>query len=220
VEVFVKKKTPLVSVIVPSFKEGISVEKNLTPLQRDPRIEVIVVDAQKVGRANRAYQMNHGARQARAELLVFLHADTKISRNDLYELFKTLEKGPEIVGGAFRFALDAGSWKARLIEIGVLLREWAFDLPYGDQAIFVRRSVFRKIGGYPEAPLLEDVLLIQKMKEKGKLLFFPKKAVTSARRWERHGYLKTTLVNWATMAFWKAGVSTRHLQLLREKAFA
>lgn len=216
-EIFVNK--PRISVIVPSLGDGAQIRRNLTTLRKDPAIEVIVVEAERVGRANRAYQMNVGARQARAGVFVFLHADTKIERQDLHELHGILKKNPDIAGGAFRFALDAPSWKARLIEFGVLLRERAFDLPYGDQAIFVRRSVFRKIGGYPVVPLLEDVLLIQKMKDKGKLLFFPKKAVTSVRRWKREGYLKTTLVNWATMILWRFGVSAKDLKLLREKAF-
>jgi cellulose synthase/poly-beta-1,6-N-acetylglucosamine synthase-like glycosyltransferase len=217
----VKKSKPKISVIIPSLGDSAHTRKNLVALRKDPEIEVIVVEAERVGRANRAYQMNLGASASggRTELLVFLHADTRIERKDLHELLRILKKDPELVGGAFHFALDADSWKARLIEIGVRLREWAFDLPYGDQAIFVRRAIFRKIGGYPVVPLLEDVLLIQKMKEKGKLLFFPKKAVTSARRWEREGYLKTTLVNWATMILWRFGVSARDLRLLREKAF-
>ena len=136
------------------------------------------------------------------------------------ELYKFLKKKPEVVGGAFRFALDANHLKARVVEFGVLLRELIFQLPYGDQGIFVRRKTFREVGGYPDVPLLEDVLLIQKMKEKGRLYLSPRKAVTSARRWEKHGYLKTTFVNWATMILWRLGVSLNTLQNLRGRAFS
>lgn len=217
-----KKKSPLVSVIVPSFKEGTAVGKNLAPLQRDPRIEVIVIDAEKAGRANRAYQMNLGASASggRAQTLVFLHVDTKIRPEDLWIIHQKLQGDPTIVGGAFRFALDENHLKARVVEFGVLLRELIFQLPYGDQGIFVRRKTFREVGGYPDVPLLEDVLLIQKIKEKGRLYLSPRKAVTSARRWERHGYFKTTLVNWATMILWRLGISLNTLQNLRGRAFS
>jgi hypothetical protein len=84
----------------------------------------------------------------------------------------------------------------------------------------VRRKVFEQIGGYPEVSLLEDVLLIEKMKSRGRLYLAPGKAVTSARRWERHGYLKTTLANWGTMILWKAGLSLESLRAVREKVLS
>lgn len=215
-----KRVRPLVSVIVPSMKDGATLKKNLSSLRRDPRIEVIVVEAEKVGISNRAAQMNRGAQKAHGNLLVFLHADTRIGSGDLLELHHEMRKDRSIIGGAFVFKLDQDHWKARLIEWGVLLREILFRLPYGDQCLFVRRPVFERIGGYPEAPLLEDVFLIQKIKSTGRFYFYPKIAVTSARRWERHGYLKTTFVNWVTMILWKTGISLESLKKIRERAFA
>lgn len=208
---------PKLSIIVPNFRDGELAEKNLKELHNVPGIEVIVVDAKRAGRANRAFQMNWGAAKARGELLVFLHADTRIDPNDLENLYHQLKKRPACIGGAFRFALNVSHPKARLIELGVLLRELAFRLPYGDQSIFVWKKIFQQIGGYPDVRLLEDVLLIEKMKSRGRLYLAPAKAVTSARRWERHGYLKTTLVNWGTMILWKSGLPLKALRGFRER---
>ncbi|MBI4374616.1 MAG: TIGR04283 family arsenosugar biosynthesis glycosyltransferase [Deltaproteobacteria bacterium] len=210
---------PFVSVIIPSLNDEAHLKRNVSPLNQDPRIEVIVVPAKKVKKANRAYQMNFGARQAQCDLLVFLHADTKVNPDDLIELAQLMDQRSKLVGGAFRFALDQNGFKSRLIEFGVQLRERVFQLPYGDQAIFIRKSLFDEVGGYPDVPLLEDVLLVEKMKKKGTLCFYPKKAVTSARRWERHGYLKTTLVNWLTMVFWRLGVSLETIVNFRRRVF-
>lgn len=210
---------PQISMIVPTLEEDRPLAERLEAFHEDSRVEVIVVGAKEAGLANRAFQMNLGACQARGEVLVFIHVDTTVALKDLWIIYQVLKEDPKIVGGAFRFALDQDHWKARLIEWGVRLREWFFNLPYGDQAIFVRRSIFHEIGGYPEVPLLEDVLLIQKMKTKGRLLSFPKKSVTSARRWERHGYLKMTLVNWTTMILWRLGVSLDKIVRFRWRAF-
>lgn len=206
-----------ISVIVPTFHDGGFAEKNLKVLRDNREIEVIVVAAEKVGRANRAFQMNLGACQARGEVLIFLHVDTRIEPSDLWIIHRILKEDRKLVGGAFRFALDQTHWRARVIEFGVRLRELIFRLPYGDQAIFVRRSVFEKIGGYPDVPILEDVLLVKKL-GRG-LFYFPKKAVTSARRWEKQGYLKTTLVNWTTMILWRLGVSLETLASFRHRIF-
>ncbi|MBI2083316.1 MAG: glycosyltransferase [Deltaproteobacteria bacterium] len=209
----------MISVIIPSLNDGVHLKRNLPALEKDHRIEVIVIEAEKVGIANRAHQMNVGATRAKGDLLVFLHADTKINPDDLTNLAEQMKQRPELVGGAFRFALDGEGIKSRLIEFGVRLRELAFRLPYGDQAIFIRKTHFENLGGYPEAPLLEDVLLAQKMKTLGSLYFFPKKAVTSARCWEQHGYLKTTFVNLATMIFWRLGVSLERIVNFRRRVF-
>src|SRR4030095_12113012 len=103
------------------------------------------------------------------------------------------------------------SWKARFVEAGVRLREKLFGLPYGDQAIFVWKAIFQEVGGYPEVKILEDVLFIEKIKKESRLLSYPMQALTPPRRWEEAGYLKTTLVNWATMIQWKRGASMEEL---------
>ena len=205
----------MISVIIPSLNDGVHLKRNLSGLEKDPRIEVIVIEAEKIGIANRAHQMNVGAMKAKGDLLVFLHADTKINPNDLTQLSQKMKQRPELVGGAFRFALDGEGIKPRLIEFGARLRELVFRLPYGDQAIFIRKKVFEEIGGYPEVPVLEDVLLIREMKSRGRLYLCSGKAATSARRWERNGYLRTTLANWLTMGLWKIGLPLENIAKIR-----
>lgn len=210
---------PRITVIVPLLNDEDQLERNISPLSHDPRIEVIIVRAEEAGKANRAYQMNLGARKSRGDLLVFVHADTRVNPEDLLELDYLMSQDPEWVGGAFRFALDRSGFKARLIEFGVRLRERVFQLPYGDQAIFIRKALFEELNGYPEVPLLEDVLLIQKMKGLGPLFCYPKRAVTSSRHWDKQGYLKTTLTNWTTMILWRLGVSLEVITHFRRRVF-
>lgn len=215
-----------VSIVIPSLNEEAYLRQNILPLLgRD--FEIIVVEAggllpisQEIlwvqsEKKNRAYQMNLGAAKAQGELLIFLHADTYLSPDAILKLGEKMHTHPEFVGGAFRFKLDHFSMKARIIEWGVRLRERLWKLPYGDQAIFVRKNIFEKLGGYPEVEILEDVLFIQKLKSRGRLLFFKERALTSARRWQEGGFVKMTLLNWAVMIKWRFGVPLSHLALQR-----
>ena len=156
--------------------------------------------------ANKAYQMNLGARVARGELLIFLHADTTIEFYTVPKLYQALKSRSRFVGGAYQFVLDSPSWKARVIEFGVKLREAIWQLPYGDQVLFAWKKVFDDVGGYPKVPLLEDVLFVGRLKKRGRLLSYSGKAVTSARKWEQYGYLKMTLINWGTMLQYVLGI--------------
>jgi rSAM/selenodomain-associated transferase 2 len=224
-----KKNAPLISIIIPSLNDSKWVNKNIKDLKNIQEIEIIVVEAGnnlakledcyfiRSSRANRAYQMNLGAKEAKGELLLFLHADTLVRAESVLPLHERMKKHREYSGGAFQFALDSSSWKARGVEWGVKLREIVFKLPYGDQGVFVWKKVFEEIGGYPDVPILEDVLLIQKLKMKGKLFFYPEKAITSARKWEQRGYLKMTLMNWMTMIRWKMGASLEELVRVRSR---
>lgn len=219
----VESPNPKISVVVPSLGDHLNIQRNVMPLASINGVEVCVVESDPGGarlpgvvwtasaKKNRAYQMNRGARQAKGPLLLFLHADTKIPPESLMPLYHRLKACPQFVGGAFRFALDSPSTKARIIERGVRLRELLWKLPYGDQAIFVWKKDFDAVGGYPEVPILEDLLLIQALKRRGRLFFFPEKAVTSARRWEAAGYLKMTWINWGTLLKWRWGVPLERL---------
>ncbi|MFA5353729.1 MAG: hypothetical protein WC291_05825, partial [Thermodesulfovibrionales bacterium] len=123
---------------------------------------------------------------------------------------ETLGESP-FVGGAFTFAVNHPSWKYRLVESWVKLRCSLFALPYGDQAIFVRRDIFIMLKGYRDIPLMEDVDLIGRMKETGRIAILDRKAFTSARRWAEKGLLKTAVINQITMILYKAGVSPERL---------
>ncbi len=167
---------------------------------------VIVTDSPK----GRGIQMNSGSAVAAGDILLFLHADTVLEQGWHNAVTDALED-PSVIGGAFRFSIDNPSAKYRIVEAWVRLRCLIFSLPYGDQAIFIRKSAFDSICGYKEIPLMEDVDIISRMKKQGNLALLKKKAVTSVRRWLSRGILRTAIVNQITMIMYLLGVSPERL---------
>ena len=103
------------------------------------------------------------------------------------------DRSRSFVAGCYRFALDSASAFARVIEFGVRLRVALLGLPYGDQALFVRRERFEAVGGFTDLPIMEDVDFVRRMHREGALFRSPLHVVTSARRWERDGWVGRTL---------------------------
>jgi rSAM/selenodomain-associated transferase 2 len=209
-------------VVIPALNEEHRIAELLISLQTMPALEVIVVDGASQDRTaevarnlaslvltaprGRARQMNEGARHATGDVFLFLHADTLLEPAAFHQLTSALGD-PTIMGGAFSLSLSPRSWGLRLIETVTNFRARFFSLPYGDQAIFVRRTAFEAIGGYAELPLMEDLELIRNLRKRGRLVILPAKATTSARRWEREGILYTTARNWAVTILFLLGVS-------------
>jgi rSAM/selenodomain-associated transferase 2 len=199
------------SIIIPVLNESTLIQSTLEPLLLTPSVEVIVVDggsadntvklAQAAGakvliasQAGRAHQMNEGASIALGELLLFLHADTQLPRDYLFQV-QFLLALPLVVAGAFSLKIDAPGLAYRLLEWGVNLRSRLFSLPYGDQAIFLRAERFKTLGGYKNLPIMEDYALIQQLKRQGKIAIAPSSVLTSSRRWQKLGIARTTLIN-------------------------
>jgi rSAM/selenodomain-associated transferase 2 len=207
---------PSLSVVIPALDEESRIADAIRSVRADA--EVIVVDggsrdatrAVAAGEgarvlespAGRGPQLDRGARAAGGDWIVFLHADTRLEAG-WAEALRTLP--PEIVGGAFRLAIDSPRSAFRAIEAGVRLRVRLFALPYGDQALFARREAYARVGGIPPLPLMEDVAFVARLRCAGPLAFPSVRALTSARRWERHGVVGTTLRNWRIMAWYLAG---------------
>ena len=216
---------PIVTIVIPVLNDTMALSSLLATLPVDPSVQVVVVDG---GRGDdpaedalrerhrgvewlhsppgRGVQMNVGAARARGRWLVFLHADTRLGTGWL-DVLRCLDGQPSIVGGSFRFALDSRSYWARWIEHGVRLRVRLFDLAYGDQALFARRRVFEELRGYRDMPLMEDVDFIRRLRRRGRLEHADVPALTSARRWERDGWITRTVENAALILLFLAGWS-------------
>jgi len=207
---------PRFSVIIPALNEGELVAQAVRSVRDEA--EVIVVDggsedrtraaAEAEGAAllttasGRGRQLDAGARRATGDWLVFLHADTRLEAGWAPALRRL---DANVVGGAFRFAIDSPRLGYRVVEAGVALRCRLWRLPYGDQGLFVRREVYGMIGGFPPLRLMEDVAFVRRLSRAGALVFPPVRAFTSARRWERRGIVATTVQNWWLLALYAFG---------------
>jgi rSAM/selenodomain-associated transferase 2 len=214
---------PLVTIVIPVLDDTTALTSLLPTLPSDPSVQVVVVDGGEGherawdalrerhpavewmrSARGRGVQMNVGAKRARGRWLVFLHADTRLGAGWL-DLLRHLDDHPSIAGGSFRFSLDSTVRWARWIEHGVRLRVRWFDLAYGDQALFARRDVFEDLGGYRDLPLMEDVDFIRRLRRRGRLEHADVPALTSARRWERDGWVRRTVENTALILLFLAG---------------
>lgn len=214
-----------IGVVIPALDEAAQVAASVASV-RDAD-DVVVVDGGSTdgtpaaaeaagarvvaGPRGRGAQLAAGASAVRGDWLVFLHADTRLDGSWAGELTGL---PPKVVGGAFRFALDSPRPSARLIELGVALRCALFRLPYGDQAIFATREAYEAAGGFESQPLLEDVDFVRRLRRLGPLRFPRSRALTSARRFEERGMLRTMLLNWLIMTLDAAGVSRQRLARL------
>jgi rSAM/selenodomain-associated transferase 2 len=207
------------SVVIPALDEGERIEAALASATA-PGVEVLVVDGgsrdDTVARARRAgarvveappgraRQLDVGARAALGDVLLFLHADTVLpSRYEVAVTQALLD--PAVAGGAFRFRFDRRTLALRIVEWGARLRVALFQLPYGDQALFLRRRVLEALGGVPQVPIMEDLDLVRGIRRQGRLVVLASPATTSARRYEARGALRTMLRNWVAAAAWALG---------------
>jgi rSAM/selenodomain-associated transferase 2 len=206
-----------ITVVIPTLNEAAFVGRAIASVVGEAS-EVIVVDGGSTDATTRVAaaagarilaaprgrgpQLETGARGAAGDWLVFLHADTSLEPGWAGAL-RVLESA--VVGGAFRFSLDSPRARYRIVEAGVRLRCATLGLPFGDQALFVRRQAFTLAGGFGHVPILEDVDFVRRLRRHGGLAFPTVSALTSARRWEERGFLRTTLLNWLVLGLDAAG---------------
>jgi rSAM/selenodomain-associated transferase 2 len=214
-----------VSVVIPTLDE----EDYIAAAIRSVRgcAEVLVVDGGSsdgtrdraaaegarvlVSPPGRGQQLDLGAREARGEWILFLHADTRLEEG-WAEAIAGL--GKHVVGGAFRFAVDSPRTVYRWVEKTVDLRCRLFSLPFGDQAIFARRHVYGMVGGFPPFPLMEDLHFVRRLSRAGPMALLRTRAFTSARRWERHGVVATAARNLWLLGMYAAGRAPERLARL------
>jgi len=216
-----------ISVVIPVLNDAVPLRHLLTQLQTMPHVvEVFVVDGGSEdggksateelggkwmeGPPGRGPQLNLGAGESTGDVLWFLHADTTLSERSSEAILDTL-RNPECVGGAFRFRLSNTRWYGPLFHFSVNLRSRVFKLPFGDQGLFVRRDLFEEMGGFRLSPILEDLDFVLRLRRKGELRIVPVSIGVSARRWDREGVLRRTVLNWIILFGFFFGVSPEKL---------
>jgi rSAM/selenodomain-associated transferase 2 len=223
---------------VPAFHEGENINDLIECLKRldpDKNSEIIVVDgaqekdtlgaihrnhvAKISSEKGRAKQMNAGASIARGEILIFLHADTELPVDALKKIHSLVEQR-EYVGGAFDLGIKSDKLIFRIIEALSSWRSRLNRIPFGDQAIFIRRDYFNRIGRYKEIPLMEDMELMRRIKKSGdKIWIFNDRVMTSPRRWEKEGVVYCTLRNWTLQALYLLGISPHKLATFYKSSY-
>lgn len=208
----------MITIIIPVLNEEKHIGSALANIERlNGEKEIIVVDGGSIdntiniiksvaaycntpiqflsSQKGRGHQMNKGADFAGGEILLFLHADTILPENAIARIEEAI-KNHEIIGGRFNARFDDDRF---IFKLTAFLMNWRSRLTgifTGDQAIFIRRNVFKDIGSFPEIPLMEDIALGKKMKRKGKVACINDCVITSARKWKEEGIIKTILLMW------------------------
>ena len=215
-----------ISVIIPTLNEVDALAQTIPTARGGQNVEVIVVDASD-GHATRrvaeelgclaissppgrALQLNLGATQASGDIFLFLHADTRLPEG-FDEFVRQALQDERVIAGAFRLRIDAAGRALRFIEWIVNLRSRSFGVPYGDQAIFLRRDDFESISGFAELPIMEDFEFMHRLRGRGRIAIAPDSVVTSARRWNKLGPWRTTLLNQFIILAYRFGVSPDRL---------
>jgi rSAM/selenodomain-associated transferase 2 len=156
--------------------------------------------------------MNAGAREARGEIFLFLHADTFLP-DEATEAIRAALVDPRIVGGRFNVRLDSPRVIFQVIALFMNLRSRLTRIATGDHALFVRRRTFAEIGGYPDIPLMEDVEFSKRLKQHGGIAGLRLDVTASSRKWEREGVLRTVLLMWTLRLLYFFGASPTRLYL-------
>jgi rSAM/selenodomain-associated transferase 2 len=222
------------SIIIPALNEAADIVKTLQPVQalRTWGHEVIVVDggshdgtvrvaeplADEVIKSarGRARQMNAGAAIARGNVLLFLHADTRLPKSADRAIARAL-RDRRRQWGRFDVRLSGHHPLLRIVERAMNLRSRLTGISTGDQAIFVRRGAFERIGGFADIPLMEDIALSLSLRQLSRPACIAKKAVTSSRRWEQYGIVRTIIRMWLLRLRFLFGADPARLARLYER---
>ena len=201
-----------ISIIIPTLNEEKTISQCLETVVNIPGIEIIVSDGGSTdstveiagqhsdvkvvhSQAGRSIQMNNGAACARGEILLFLHADCILPREDVLKIRQIFDSG-KFVGGAFQIRLLSDKFTYRWLEMGINFRSKAFKLPYGDQGLFVKRSIFEKLGGFREMPVCEDLDFVYRLRRKyGEIAILNGRISSSVRTWKNRGIFRTSFRN-------------------------
>jgi rSAM/selenodomain-associated transferase 2 len=210
-----------VSVVIPAFHEPAHLAACIASVRAQSAFEIIVVDggsrddtlaiAQQsadlalTGPRGRAAQMNAGAQRAQGEILVFLHADTTLEPGGLADAVSWLKRSG-VVAGCFSMRTQAEGWAYRCIDSAASARVRRTGIAYGDQGLFLARTIFQQLGGFPPLRFMEDVAFSLRLRRLGRVVVSRRRIICSARRWQRQGLIRQTLRNWTLTALAAGGV--------------
>ena len=219
-----------ISIIIPTLNEATTIEACLSQFDCGPggssgadELEIIIVDGGsddgtpeivrscpgarliESGTRGRAVQMNAGAVASSGDVLIFLHADTRLPVR-WRELVTESVCVRGMAGGRFRFDVAHAGRIYRWIARGTNFRSRFLGITYGDQAIYVTRETFEAVGGFPEIPVFEDARFADRLKQAGGLDWIDEAVLTSARRWERRGPVRTLMLTWTLRALYTLSV--------------
>lgn len=221
--------SPWLSIIVPVLNEASKIKTFLERLQpfRQSGVEIIVVDGgSQDGTAplaasladllvtaprGRGSQMNHGAARASGKLLLFLHADTALPLDADKLVYAMSSRG--YAWGRFDVHIEGNSLLFPLIAWCMNKRSRLTEIATGDQAIFVSHALFTAVGGFPDIPLMEDIVLTSKLRRRSAPACVNASVMTSGRRWEKHGIIATILKMWWLRLRFFFGADPRKLAL-------
>jgi rSAM/selenodomain-associated transferase 2 len=206
---------PVLSIVIPALNEAAGLEATLQALQplRLRGVELVLadggssdstptlaqpwVDAVVDAPRGRALQMNAGAARARASVLLFLHADTRLPPlADVLVLQAVQRSDQGACWGRFDVRIEGRPWMLRVVAVLMNLRSRASGIATGDQAIFITRGAFERVGGFPEQPLMEDIEISRRLKRLGRPACLRARVCTSGRRWEQRGVWRTIVLMW------------------------
>ena len=227
------------TVVIPTLNEARVIERTLLHTVRQGFEAIIVVDGDSTddtralvksvaarpcdslsgsvrllsGAAGRAQQLNAGAAASTSDVLVFLHADSQLPTRARHLIEHALAD-PAVVGGHFDIRFDRQSVWGHIISTFMNARSRLTRISTGDQAMFVRRHIFERLGGFSEIPIMEDIDFSTRLKRTGPTAAIREHVTTSFRRWERQGPLRTILLMWFLRFLYWIGVSPRRLARL------
>ncbi|MBI4551958.1 MAG: TIGR04283 family arsenosugar biosynthesis glycosyltransferase [Candidatus Latescibacteria bacterium] len=214
--------------IVPTLDEERTIAPCLRQFQGKEPYEIIVVDGGSTDRTvevarqfsfvrviqnqhrGRAIQMNTGAAAATGDVFIFLHADTFLPAQWQEVVIASIDRDGA-VGGRFRLQLSEPGLAYRCIAWGTNVRSRVLGITYGDQVIYTRRDVFKRVGGFPLLPLFEDSEFCRRLGREGRLAWIDEPVITSVRRWKNRGVMRTVLLMWVLRGLYTLSVPPEKL---------
>lgn len=223
---------PALSIVMPALNEAAGIEATLAALQpsRARGVEIVLadggstdgtahlaapwVDAMVISPRGRAVQMNAGAALARGDALLFLHADTRLPPLADVLVLQALAGGAD--WGRFDVRIVGRPWMLRVVAALMNLRSRLSGISTGDQAIFVHRAAFDRVGGFPVQPLMEDIELSRRLKRLSRPACLRARVGTSGRRWEQRGVWRTIVLMWRLRwRYWRGESAVRLAEAYR-----